>query len=100
VFELSWTVMHVIDESSPLFGCTPDSLQDSETSVTIVFTGHHEGFQQQVHARHTYAEADLMWDHRFVDLISREKDGSVVVDYANFDEVVAVAKAECLVEQE
>jgi inward rectifier potassium channel len=97
VFELSWTVMHVIDEKSPLFGCTPQSLADSETSLAVVFTGHHEGFQQQVHARHTYDYERITWDHRFADLITRGEDGQVTVDYSHFDELVPVAKADCLV---
>ena len=91
VFELSWTVMHVIDEDSPLCNCTPESVIDSEMTLTVVFTGHHSGFQQRVHERHTYAENQILWDHRFVDLIKRDPGGgSVVIDYANFDKVVAV----------
>ena len=96
VFELTWTVMHVIDEKSPLFGCTPDSLQQSETSLAVVFTGHHEGFQSQVHARHTYDCDHITWDHRFADLIQRD-EGKVILDYSSFDELVPVAKADCLI---
>jgi len=96
VFELSWTVMHVIDEASPLFGCTPEVLAQSETSITVVFSGHHEGLQQQVHARHTYLEEQILWDHRFADLISRDDKGIVTIDYSQFDEVIPVPAAERL----
>jgi inward rectifier potassium channel len=90
VFELSWTVMHVIDETSPLFGCTPEELAASDTALTVVFTGHHEGFQQRVHARHSYPAGEWLWDHRFADLIERGRDGEVILDYSKFDEAVPV----------
>jgi inward rectifier potassium channel len=96
VFELSWTVMHVIDAASPLFGCTPDSLAESDAAITVVFSGHHEGLQQQVHARHTYLEEQILWDHRFADLISRDDQGVVTIDYSQFDEVIPVSAAERL----
>jgi inward rectifier potassium channel len=97
VFELSWTVLHVIDEKSPLWGCTPESLASSDTAVTIVFSGHHEGFQQPVHARHTYGADQLAWDHRFADMIERDVNGSVVIDYARFDEILPMQATECLI---
>ena len=94
VFELSWTVMHVVDEKSPLHGTTPEELIAKEAALTVVFTGHHEGFQQQVHARFTYPHDQLLWNHHFADLIERDSDGGVTIDYAQFDVVVPVAKNE------
>jgi inward rectifier potassium channel len=96
VFELSWTVMHVIDEQSPLWGCTPASLASSDTSVAVVFSGHHEGFQQRVHARHNYASGDLLWDHRFADLFRRDAAGAVTLDFTQFDAVLPVPEADRL----
>jgi inward rectifier potassium channel len=90
LFELSWTVMHVIDEDSPLYGVTPHDMEESVVAISVVFSGHHEGFQQRVHARHTYTQPLIEWDHRFADMITRDEDGSVVIDYARFDELVPV----------
>ena len=90
IFELSWTVMHVIDEESPLYGVTPLDMDESVVAVSVVFSGHHEGFQQRVHARHTYTQALIEWDRRFADIISRDNDGTVIIDYARFDELLPV----------
>lgn len=90
IFELSWTVMHVIDERSPLYGVTPQDMEESVVAVSVVFSGHHEGFQQRVHARHTYTQALIEWDRRFADMIVRGNDGSVIVDYDNFDKLLPV----------
>src|SRR5579859_3948082 len=91
IFELSWTVMHVIDEESPLYGVTPQDMEQSVVAISVVFSGHHEGFQQRVHARHTYTQSLIEWDHRFADMITRDEDGAIVIDYALFDELVPVA---------
>jgi inward rectifier potassium channel len=88
VFELSWTVMHVIDEASPLWGCDADEIADSDMAITVVFSGHHDGFQQPVHARHTYSAQQVLWNHRFADLIHRDPQGETVIDYACFDKVM------------
>jgi inward rectifier potassium channel len=90
IFELSWMVMHVIDEDSPLWGVTPQDMEESVVAVSVVFSGHHEGFQQRVHARHTYTQSLIEWDRRFADIISRDEDGSLVVDYALFDTLLPV----------
>jgi len=90
IFELSWTVMHVIDEESPLYGVTPQDMEESVVAISVVFSGHHEGFQQRVHARHTYTQALIEWDRRFADMITRGNDGSVIVDYDNFDKLLPV----------
>jgi len=90
IFELSWTVMHVIDEKSPLYGVTPQDLDESVAAVSVVFTGNHEGLQQRVHARHTYTQALIEWDRRFADIIMRDENGMAVIDYDHFDELVPV----------
>jgi len=90
VFELSWTVMHVIDQDSPFYGVTPHDMEESLLAISVVFSGNHEGFQQRVHARHTYTQAMIEWDRRFADLITRDNDGNVFIDYAKFDELTGV----------
>src|SRR5262249_6834378 len=39
-FALSWTIYHVIDERSPLYGLTAESLQTLDVSLVVVVTGH------------------------------------------------------------
>jgi inward rectifier potassium channel len=91
VFELSWTVMHVIDEQSPFYGVTPQDMEETILAVSVVFSGNHEGFQQRVHARYTYTQDMIEWDRRFADLIVRDPEGNVVMDYAKFDTLLPVA---------
>ena len=39
LFALSWTVMHRIDETSPLYGITPDMCDDSQLEIIALLSG-------------------------------------------------------------
>jgi inward rectifier potassium channel len=87
MFLLSWIMMHVIDETSPLFGETAETLAASGASLLITIEGSDETTAQTMQARHAWNGADIRWQHAYVDLI-HEEDGVTHVDYAFFDDVV------------
>jgi inward rectifier potassium channel len=86
-FILSWTVMHAVDELSPLYGMTPEEVADSDLAIVVVMTGTDESFSQQVHARHTYGAKDIVWNRNFADIIGITDDGRPQIDYRRFHEV-------------
>ncbi|MBI1814806.1 MAG: ATP-sensitive inward rectifier potassium channel 10 [Deltaproteobacteria bacterium] len=88
LFALSWTAIHPLTESSPLFHATPKSLADAEAEIIISLTGLDESFAQTVHARHSYVVSDIRWNARFVDILSRTRDGRRSVNYAHFHDTV------------
>jgi len=90
LFALSWTAIHPITERSPLYGATPASLAAAETEIIVSLTGLDETFSQTVHARHSYVPEEIVWNARFVDILSRLPDGRRVVDYTHFHDVVPV----------
>ena len=81
VFALSWTLFHVIDKTSPLFGATHESLMATEASLILTLTGVDDQSGSDLHARHTYAANQIKWQHRFADIIERTPDGGVLIDY-------------------
>jgi len=89
-FNLSWTVIHPIEESSPLYGYTSEALVQMNTSIVISLSGVDETVTQVVHARHTYAAQDIFWNHRFVDIIHFTQDGHRYIDYNQFHEVTSL----------
>jgi len=84
VFSLSWVAIHIIDESSPLYGATPDSLKARDALIVASLTGLDETFLQTIHARHAYGPDEIVWNAQFVDVVSALPDGSRVVDYSKF----------------
>ncbi|MGV0023905.1 ion channel [Phormidesmis priestleyi] len=89
-FNLSWSVMHTIDESSPLYGYDADALVQMNTSIVVSLSGIDETVAQVVIARHTYAAQDIFWNYRFVDIIHFTQEGNRYIDYNQFHEVVSL----------
>lgn len=67
-FNLSWTLVHPIDESSPLFGKTEHELLASDAEVLILLTGIDETFSQTVHTRSSYKAEEVVWKAKFGDI--------------------------------
>jgi inward rectifier potassium channel len=87
VFSLTWLAVHIIDESSPLYGTTPESLRAKDVLLVASLTGLDENFLQTIHARHAYAPDDIVWNVQFVDVLTSLPDGRRVVDYRKFHDV-------------
>src|SRR5258708_1969620 len=80
-FPLSWTVVHAIDEASPLFGRTEADLVAHSAEFLIVLTGFDETFSQTVHARSSYTAAEVTWGARFKNMFNPPTpDGVVSID--------------------
>lgn len=83
-FALTWLVLHPIDESSPLYGMTPEALVDTNSFIQVNLSGIDETVTQVLHDRHTYVPQEILWNHRFVDLIHKTPDGHRFIDYTHF----------------
>jgi inward rectifier potassium channel len=90
MFALTWTVIHPIDQSSPLLGASHESLLRAHAQIVVSIMGIDEIFSQTVHARHTYEAGEIHWNHRFADILSRAADGHRQIDYRRFHDMVAV----------
>jgi inward rectifier potassium channel len=88
IFALTWTAMHPIDSDSPLYGITPEALEEMEAEIVITMTGLDETFAQTIHARHSYIPPEILWNMRFNDILLRLPDGRRAIDYNRFHEVV------------
>jgi inward rectifier potassium channel len=87
LFALSWTAIHPIDERSPLFGETQESMVAKQTELIASLTGLDETFAQTVHSRYSYQPGDLVWHARFADILHTGEDGRSHVDYTYFHDV-------------
>jgi inward rectifier potassium channel len=86
-FTLSWTAMHPIDEYSPLYGTTAESLIQTKTLIVASLSGIDDTVAQLIHARHSYSAQDIFWNKRFVDIFSETSDGHRYIDYTHFHDV-------------
>ncbi|HUJ74491.1 MAG TPA: ion channel [bacterium] len=92
LFALTFTAMHAVDETSPLHGLSAEALRNQEASLILTILGMDEVFMQQVEARYSYSVDDVVWNARFADVLFREPDGTVRVDYTRFHETVPLSQ--------
>jgi inward rectifier potassium channel len=90
LFALSWTVMHPIDEASPLFGLTTAQLAEQDMEIIIMLSGMDESISDHIYARHAYWNDEIMWQRRFVDVISVAPTGHRVVDLTHFHDTLEI----------
>jgi inward rectifier potassium channel len=76
--------MHVIDETSPLFGQDQASLAKDQALLMLTLSGTDETTGQVLMARHEYSSAELRWNHSFRDLLQPSDDGILHFDYTDF----------------
>ncbi len=67
-FPLAWTVVHPIDETSPMFGMNADDLGRVDAEFLILLTATDETFAQTVHTRSSYKAAEVMFGHKFASM--------------------------------
>jgi inward rectifier potassium channel len=86
---LSWTLYHVIDEQSPLYGLDADDLAASGVSLVVVVSGYDVVAAQLVHARKSYDHDDIRFGQHYADILDTFEDGRIRIDYGRFHETVA-----------
>jgi inward rectifier potassium channel len=88
IFAMTFTAMHEIDELSPLSGSTPEMLAELNAELVISTSGIDETLVQPVHARTSYLPHEILWDHRFADIMGYTEDGRRAIDYSRFHDTV------------
>lgn len=84
LFALSWTIMHRIDETSPLYGITPEIMIERDMEIVVLLSGRDDVLADTIYARHAYSPDCILWDRRFADVISTSPQGRLVVDLNKF----------------
>lgn len=85
-FPLPWTIVHPIDEDSPLYGKTAKDLQELEAELLIMVKGFDDSFSQHVITRSSYKYDEIDWDVKFVRAYSTDETGETIVDLENVSE--------------
>lgn len=91
MFVLGWTIMHVIDDTSPLKSETPESLRAHNAVFILSVSGTDETTGQVLIARAEYLSADIRWNSAFHDILEEAEDGSLHIDYSKFHEIKPLA---------
>ena len=88
-FPAALTLRHVIDEQSPLYGATPESLQASRAILIVSVVGIDPVISAAVQTQKDYLASDIRFGERFVDIYTSHGDGKLTVDYGRLHDTEA-----------
>ncbi len=89
VFPLTWTVMHEINDASPLAGLDAQTYLASDARLFVSFEARDPTLALVVHDLQSYGPDDVMFSAHYVDMISVDTDGNTCADMTKISEVVA-----------
>lgn len=90
LFPLNWTIVHPIEESSPLFGLTPKDLEDRNAEIIIDVKGHNETFNQMVKSRKSYKLNHALCDRKFSSMYYTNENGMVILELDKIDKIEVI----------
>ena len=67
-FPAALTLRHVIDENSPLYGATPESLEESRVVIIASVVGIDPVIAAAVQTQQDYTWQDIRFNERFVEI--------------------------------
>jgi inward rectifier potassium channel len=88
---LTWTIVHPIDEESPLRGLNADDLERLEAEILILIKGYDDTFSQTVLSRYSYRHEEILWNRRFGSAFDVDSNGDLFLDLQKVGELSDVA---------
>ncbi|GMT36909.1 hypothetical protein PFISCL1PPCAC_28206, partial [Pristionchus fissidentatus] len=90
------TICHEIDERSPLYEVSRDSLQTAKFEIIAILEGVVESVGSTTQARTSYLPSEILWGKRFEKLVHYKKEnGQYNIDYAKFHNVYDIKTPMC-----
>lgn len=86
----TWTVVHEIDDKSPLFNMAKDDIIKQHGELLIMISYYDQSFNQEVYQMHSYTLNEICLDHKFEPAYYYNSQGDMVLDYNRFDTITSV----------
>lgn len=86
LFPLNWTIVHPINEKSPLHAKAYDFLSENDAEFIVVLKGYDDTFSQEVHAIHSYRYDEIVWGGQFEPMYHTAADNTVVLDFKKLND--------------
>lgn len=78
-FPLPWTVVHPINEKSPLEGLSIEALKENHLEILILISGFDDTFSQNVHTRYSYTANEIEIDQKYKKNFYVSENGEVIL---------------------
>lgn len=87
IFPLSWTLMHVLDERSPLHGYDAARVIEADARLFVTLEARDPTLATVVHDIRNYTPSDIRFGMRYADAVTTAEDGTPVVDLNRVSEI-------------
>jgi len=85
-FPLNWTIVHPIDEKSPLFGQSEEDFVRSDVEFLVLLEGMDDTHSAIVNTRSSYKASEIEWGKKFKPVLDEMPDGSISIDILRISE--------------
>jgi inward rectifier potassium channel len=76
---MNWTVVHPIDEKSPLMGFTEDDIKAADLEIYVLVRGFDDVFSNFVLRRTSYTYNEIQFNRKFVPMYRESEDGKTTI---------------------
>lgn len=90
LLSLSWTIVHPINEHSPLLGKTKEELIDAEVEFIVLLQAFDDTFSQTVHSRASYLDENIIYNARFAPTFYHDNTGLTTIDLSKLSDIEMV----------
>ncbi|XP_076800172.1 ATP-sensitive inward rectifier potassium channel 12-like isoform X2 [Clavelina lepadiformis] len=78
------TICHPIDDTSPLWNLHPEDLHTANFEIIVILEGMVEATGMTTQARASYLPSEILWGHRFHNMISLTRNNTYKVNFKKF----------------
>ncbi|KAG7173172.1 ATP-sensitive inward rectifier potassium channel 12-like 1 [Homarus americanus] len=90
------TIVHAIGENSPFFNMSAVDLMNEKFELVVYLEGTTESTGNTMQARYSYQPSDILWGHRFENLIYFDKaSDNYIVDFREFNKTREIPTPLC-----
>jgi len=86
ILTMNWTIVHPLDDNSPLKDMTKEDLIETEAGFAILLRAFDDTFSQTVHSRTAYQANEIVWGAKFKPVFNRDEDGRIVLDLSKISD--------------
>lgn len=84
----TWTIVHEIDDDSPLKPYSLEELKQLHAEIVILISFYDDAFNQEVHQVHSYLLSELLQNHHFEKAFMFNEEGIMVFDHDKFNSTI------------
>ena len=90
LFALNWTIVHPLDEDSPIYGLKDSELKERNAEIMIDLKGHNETFNQMVRSRKSYKLYEVKKGVKFAPMYYTNPEGRIILELDKIDELIKI----------